>query len=317
MAESKPEKGESSTPAAQADTSEPGTGERPESLIGAVKGILDGTIQPDDDKPANQGGADTAAKPGEEPAPGEISEEGLGLPAPAADDLADNALQALAESAGVTVEDLYKIVIPLGDNREPMTLGALKDQALDSARLTEDRQVFDDRKTSFENDMLRARAELQSVVKLLPEVPAELYERAQQQHAGMVASERAALHAVMPEWKDPETYSRILDNIMESVGEYGFERHELDAVFDHRLTKLLHDFHTMRQRIKAANAGLKRDLEVPKDVRARSGKGGGKKAAQDSTIQAAKKAPQHSATKVAAVRDILTTAAQSQQGDKQ
>ncbi len=176
---------------------------------------------------------------------------------PAGDPPADDTLAALAEAQGVKVEDLYKLTIPMRDGGEPVTLGDLKDRAAKAQNLDLLSVEIEDRRTEFENSMIRARQELSEVVSLLPEVPPALIERARAAHLENVDRERAALLVVKPEWADEGTFRRAQDDILEAVADYGFRRSDLDLVIDHRLTKLLHDFAGLKKRVAAANARVK------------------------------------------------------------
>ncbi len=226
--------------------------------------------------------------PGEEPAAGVeddqvdvvdaepgLSEDGLGMQPAAAgggdpDEPIALALQELAEKAGVSLKELYATVVPLGGElHEATTLGALKDQFKDYSTLVETRDAFEEGRTLFENDMIRTRGELQELVKMLPEIPPAMVQKAAQAFADSRDQEREALHRIKPEWKDADTYARAQDAILETVSEYGFKRGDLESVFDHRLTKLLWDFHVMRERFSNANAGAKKVVTVGKQRRTR------------------------------------------------
>jgi len=228
----------------------------------------------DDVVDPSPGEADQGEDGGDEE-PG-LSEDGLGMqPATGADggdpdDPIALRLQELAEKAGVTIKELYATVIQLGGEQdEATTLGALKDQFRDYSQLEATRSAFEESRTVFENDMIRSRGELQEVIKLLPEVPDAIVQQAQQVYAASRDKEREALHLVKPEWKDAEAFARAQDAMLETVAEYGFKRADLDAVLDHRLTKLLWDFHVMRKRFSEANASAKKVTRVSKQRRVR------------------------------------------------
>ena len=166
-------------------------------------------------------------------------------------------LAELAEAAGIKIEDLYKLTIPLRDGSEPVTLGSMKDQLAKAQNLDLLAVEIEDRRTEFENGMIRARQELSEVVSLLPEVPPALIERARAAHIDTLDKERTALLVVKPEWADDKVFARAQDDILEAVADYGFSRSDLDLVIDHRLTKLLHDFAGLKKRVAAANARVK------------------------------------------------------------
>ncbi len=262
----------------------------------------------DDDDEPTPGEADQGEDGGDEE-PG-LSEDGLGMqPAKGTgggdpDDPMALPLQELAEKAGVTLKELYATVVPLGGEQdEATTLGALKDQFREYSQLEATRSAFEESRTGFENDMIRSRGELQEVIKLLPEVPAAVLQQAQKVYAEARDKEREALHLIKPEWKDAEVFARAQDAVLETVGVYGFKRADLDAVLDHRLTKLLWDFHTMRQRFSEANASAKKVTKVSKQRRVRGNQQAPKVALNKQLSQAR---DSHSTeTKTAAVSALL------------
>jgi len=166
-------------------------------------------------------------------------------------------LEALAEQLGVKPDEIYKLQIPMRDDGTMVTLGALKDQAGKALDLDDQSAEIETRRTAFENDMLRSRQQLNDIVSLLPEVPPALVERARANQIEATDRERNALLEVMPAWKDDQVYQSAQADILEAVADYGFQRFDLDAVVDHRLIKLLHDFTGMKKRIAAANAKAK------------------------------------------------------------
>ena len=166
-------------------------------------------------------------------------------------------LAELAESSGIEVAELYKLAVPMRDGVEPLTIGALKDAAGKSQDLETLSTEIDERRTTFENEMIRARGELNAVVALLPQIPDALLAQAREKHLEHLQTERQALLDIKPEWADDKVYSAAQDDILEAVADYGFRRTDLDLVIDHRLTKLLHDFAGMKKRITAANARAK------------------------------------------------------------
>ena len=166
-------------------------------------------------------------------------------------------LQTLAEQAGISLEEIYKIEIPLQDGRGTMALGKLKDNVTEAARVDEMHEALDVSRTDFENEMIRARQELSQVLALLPELPPELLTKAKADHIAHQDKERTALLQVKPEWADPAKFASAQDEILEAVKDYGFGRADLNLILDHRLTKLLHDFAGLKQRVAKANARLK------------------------------------------------------------
>ena len=186
-------------------------------------------------KPANDGGAGDRAKP--------------------------TTLAELAEIAGLDLDDVYKIGVPMADG-ESLTLSALKDSQAQAGELDEARTTLDVDRETFQNEMLRARQELAEVIQLLPQLPPQLIEQAKQKHIETLDRERAALVGIMPEWADAATYNRAVDDMAKTAATYGLSRLDVESIVDHRVMKMLHDFTTLQARYAAANAKLKEVRET-------------------------------------------------------
>ena len=271
-----------------AETSEPAAAEQPNyAEIAKEQGDVAAVAQLLQTAEASQIETDQPAQGGEQPAPAAdrkeeqdelpgLSEEGLGMEQEVSVDAGiTSSLQTLAEKSGLTLDEVYAVAVPLGDGRDPTTLGALKDQFQDYSRLVEKTETFEVSRLEFENNMIRSRAELQEIVKLLPQgaVTDELIAEASRTYAETRQKEQTALLAIKPDWKDPAAYSLAQDQILETASEYGFNRADLNAVMDHRLIKLLHDFHVMRKRFADANASVKRVVNVNRQKRANRSQG--------------------------------------------
>ncbi len=263
---------------------------------------------------ARRADQDEAQERGELPAAGEgegddepkFSEEGLGIePAESGDAVVMPLLETLAEKAGLTMDEIYKFEVKLGDGLEPTTLGALKDQFQNYSKLEVKTEAFETSRTEFENNMIRSRGELAEIVSLLPEgsITDALVQQATRQYAETRTMELEALVKIKPEWADPTAYALAQSEILETASEYGFKRSDLNAVIDHRLIKLLHDFHTMRKRFSEANAGAKRVLDTSRQKRAKTTRGAPDKGLKD-MLKQAKESP-NVADKVAAVNALL------------
>ena len=189
--------------------------------------------------------------------PDDLSLKAPAPPEPLAPGTKPKTLAEAAQLLGVEVGDLYALHVPMRDGDETLTLGQMKDHAGNAAAIDGLTAELDDRRATFENEMIRARQELQEVIGLLPAVPQALVERAQQTHIEHLDRERVALLAVKPEWRDDATFRAAQSDILEAVADYGFSRADLDLVVDHRLTKMLHDFAGLKRRVANANARAK------------------------------------------------------------
>ena len=215
-------------------------------------------------------------------------------------------LAELADVSGLKIADVYKLHVPMRDGVEPMTLGAIKDAASKAGDLEALAVELDERRATFENDMIRSRGELNQIVALLPEIPDALIAKARDAHLEHLQVERKALFDVKPEWKDDATYARAQDDILEAVADYGFSRTDLDLVIDHRLTKLLHDFAGMKKRITKANARAKEIRETGKRGGQRVNEGKRAETGRAAAVERAKSGT--TGEKVRAVTDLLAGA---------
>ena len=213
---------------------------------------------------------------------------------------------ALAERAGIDAEALYQLSVPLGDGREAVKLGELKDKYQDAARVDQTRTDLEQERSDFQNEMLRSRAELAEVLKLLPNLPPELIARARAAHTSSLDSQRSELLAIFPEWSDDSKYQSAQGEILEAVQEYGFGRADMDGVQDHRLTKLLHDFAKLKQRVAKANAKAK-ELRGDAPKRGKGKKPGSQSEKQRNLADTLKSAKESSdpSQKVSAISQLL------------
>ena len=214
-------------------------------------------------------------------------------------------IQELAERAGISVEELYKLNVPLADGRGVMPLGSLKDNVIEGQRVEQMRETFDSQRTEFENEMIRARQELNEIVGLLPELPPGLIAQAKQKHIAHQDKERAALLEVKPDWADPATFQRAQDDIFEVVSEYGYTRADMNLVLDHRLTKMMHDFSILKKRVAKANARMK-EVRQPGSRRGSKKSAASNKQVQQQAIQKAQQGD--TGDKVLGIAQILANA---------
>jgi hypothetical protein len=234
----------------------------------------------------------------------DTSDLGIGAAENSGDADSTSALAELAEKAGTSVEELYKLEIAMPDGRPTVTLGELKDSHLDAQALDDQRASFDEHRTSFENEMIRARGELTEVLSLLGELPDELLQRGRQQYAKTVDEERSALLGIKPEWADIDAYRAAKGQMAQAVSEYGFRPAELEAIVDHRLVKLVWDFSELKRRVDAAKAGRKRQVRDHKTSRPANRAASGNATRTEQQQRAA--ASSRSEDKAAAIAGILT-----------
>lgn len=214
----------------------------------------------------------------------------------------------LAESAGMDAEALYKLKVPLGDEHDPVTLGALKDAYQSDQRIESKRLELEEERSDFQNEMIRSRGELAELIRLLgpDKIPPELIAHAQRAHIQQLDEQRSELLAIFPEWRDPSAFQSGQDEILAAVADYGFRRADLDSVVDHRLTKLLHDFARMKRRVDKATAKAK-ELKKRGGTKRAQGKAPSdhdQRRSREQQQQAARES-RDSEVKISAISDLL------------
>ena len=161
-------------------------------------------------------------------------------------------LSALADKAGVSIDDLFAAELALPDERGNVSLEELKTSYTEGERLREGRAKLEADRMSYEQDQIQSRQEFTELLKLLPEVPPEMVQLVQQRHQAAVQENMASLVAVKPEWADADVYQRAQASILEAVAPYGFTRTDLDGVLDYRLTLMLDHFASLQKRFADA-----------------------------------------------------------------
>ena len=173
-------------------------------------------------------------------------------------------LSALAESLEISVDDLYKVEIPLGGDDGNFTLGEVKDQMRELRSIASDREILVQDQTSSENMKLVARQELQQVVAMLGDsISPQLLEHARGQLRVEIAREREATFEAIPEWRDQETATRERTAINTFLNGYGFSDAELGQVYDHRLLKLARDSQRNQSTLRTAAEKAVPQRELP------------------------------------------------------
>ena len=162
--------------------------------------------------------------------------------------------KALAEKLGLPIEELYAMRFPYGEDGDAITLGELKDAGIRARTIDAEGESLSQERDSFINDRMKSRSELQNIVSLLPEIPAELMQAAQQQQHLTMQQERVSLLEAIPEWSDPGIEQPARAAIQENLNLYGFSELEAAYMVDHRLVKLLHDYTRLRSKLVAPKA---------------------------------------------------------------
>ncbi len=150
----------------------------------------------------------------------------------------DLEINAIAKHLGVDVAELYeKLLIPMPDGAEPLTISALKDQA--SVRVEHSLEVeeFHTERDAHRVEMNEARAEIEQIIRLIPAEyrTQEMLQAAQAELGRTKRREQIALLERIPEWKDDVRRAADLELIGPHIEAFGFPREMLDSVVDHRL----------------------------------------------------------------------------------
>ena len=182
----------------------------------------------------------------------------------------------LAEKLGVSIEEIYDIKFPYGEDGDAITLGELKDAGIRARTIDDETETLSNERNSFVNEQMKSRAELQSIVALLPDgIPPELVNQANYQRQIAVDRERSSLLEVLPAWQDQAIEKIARDAMADNLKQYGFQPIEIENMLDHRLVKLIHDFTRMRQKI------IKPMAHLQKQKKKRSSRGNRKPKGQE------------------------------------
>ncbi len=186
--------------------------------------------------------------------------------------------KSLAEKLGVSVEEIYGMKFPYGEDGDAITLGELKDAGIRARTIDQEAETLSDERNSFINEQMKSRSELQNIVSMLPDgIPPELIQAANYQHQQAVQRERISLLEAIPDWQDIAIETTAREAIAANLKQYGFQDIEISNMLDHRLVKLIHDFTRMRQKIVEPKAEIQRIKKLGKRPRSGSRRTRGEK----------------------------------------
>ena len=183
------------------------------SLLDGIAGVLSGEAE----KPA---GDDKSGSAGESPPKVDLE------------------INAIASHLGVDVAELYeKLLIPMPDGAEPLSVSVLKDQAQNRVEHSLEVEAFHTERDTHRVEMNDARVELETVLRLIPAQfrTAEMLSAARQELATTKQREQLALLERIPEWRDSTRRLADLEVIAPHIEKFGFPREMLETVVDHRL----------------------------------------------------------------------------------
>jgi len=199
---------------------------------------------------------------GDNPGAGDGDGEQAGEGNPAGDGAGDGkkptpkTLIGLAETLGVDVADLYAVELRDGTEGtgKVRTLGELKDLAAKDTDYTARELAFAEQKVRDENEILRARNELQHIFASMPKgtIPKAVLERAASEVERVAKLEDGRTLAAIPEWKNPETRAKDEQGMSAFLQQYGFGPGDLGRMVDHRLRKMVRDSWQRSERVRIA-----------------------------------------------------------------
>jgi len=215
-------------------------------------------------KPVEKPDSGLAAAPSEAPSPTETQAD----PEAGAPELTP---KAIAETLGLKPSELFeRMRIPV-DGGDPLTLEEFKASGKELRGLKAAQDELAESKVTFENNVMLQRQTLKKAMErlspdaLTPELIAHVQEE-QQQH---ITTERAALHNVRPDLRDPAKWDQTRELLVTHLKPYGFSAIEIDSISDHRLAKYVIDNAERMQRVEKLNAdGI--EVETPPKLQAPS-----------------------------------------------
>lgn len=166
-------------------------------------------------------------------------------------------LEALAETLGTEVKNLYEIEVPfdVGDQVEFKTLGEMKDSIRDLQNFEVDKLEFEEKKSAAERDALKAQQELADLIQLLPKsaISRDLVEQLGERRRALVENEERQTLATITEWKDGDVRAKDESAMTAHLREYGLPSDFLETnVLDHRVRAFIRDATLRKQRVDKA-----------------------------------------------------------------
>ncbi len=228
----------------------------PEHELAAVDGAgaetpIDDEVTPLTNKPKDE----TKDKPPE----GE--NEQIGHDEPAKFDVA-----AIAEKLGIEPAEVYQIEIPLGQDREPITIGQFKDHVQDLLNVDDARDALETRQAEHEAAVLRDQQETLAIINALGEnLTPQLRQLASEQYQTHISQQRALMLSMVPEWSDAQRYAADRSDIFDTLtAQYPVSETQLSAQQEAVTVLMMRDLARFWRREKQMNAERKRIPKVPR-----------------------------------------------------
>lgn len=166
-------------------------------------------------------------------------------------------VKGLAERLQVDAKTLYQnLKIDLGDGKT-VTLGELKDQGKDFARLTA--KATQDRLKSETELLQKSMALEEALAKLGRPLNQADYQAVQQKQQLHAQAQTALLAEIVPEFADAVERDKGFKLIGETLKDYAFSDAQIPYITDARLRKMAYDLGKLRQQLDAvASAEVKK-----------------------------------------------------------
>jgi len=211
---------------------------------------------------------------------------------------AEPTFNAIALQQGLDPDALYKGTIQLPDDLGTASIEQLKDDAVKFRKGKAQNSAFDEERTSFANEKLRASQELMGIVASIPKE--HVSEQLKQQYDAYISQAQhqqdQILLATMPSWADTAVKAKDHADMQAFISaSYGAPTEFINTPMAAWLKKLILDYTQLRQRID----GIKGKRKEPK------GKGSGSVPHHDASSADKVKSQVASGDRIGAIATLL------------
>jgi len=191
-------------------------------------------------------------------------------------------LNELAERLNIEVAELYKMEFPDPTSGESHTLGELKDMLDNTADLASRELELNDRRVKQENEQVKTRQDLETVLKSLPPeaIKPEILAKARAEREVYLDRESVRVLDVIPEWSNDQTKRADWKGIQDHMAEYGYSANQVDNIAEHQMVRFMRDAMINKTLIEKAIA---RSKPVTKIAKSRAAKPAPKRQAVTAT----------------------------------
>ena len=142
-----------------------------------------------------------------------------------------------AEKLGLSKADLYKLQVPMPGDGEPMTLGELKDKALEWDKSVSERETHAETMRQQRLQMVQVQNEVRELVSMIPPelMTQQMLDQARSRIDAAKSQAVQDTLQLVPEWKDREAYAADRELMNAHIAKYGFDPEDLDVVLEPRL----------------------------------------------------------------------------------